>query len=136
MYRRFEKEPLASPDGKTVSASAFPLRDDSYNRGLFCRHHEDVLYDETKENNTHYFAKWGVAEFAHADFTAIYELDEPKDLRQFHVTIAHVPNECMYPHSQMVVTLEGVEAAVPKSIRTKIRERLLRICRIVKHVDP
>lgn len=132
VFRRYEKNPVTSPDGRAISSLAFRLENDSYNRNLFCQDYKDVLYDEVHMNNRYYFENWGVVEFSHSAFNKIYKLSDPKDTREFHISIVHSPNECMYPHCHQVAVVNSVEVEIPKSIKAKIREHIKDIHIVVK----
>lgn len=135
VYRRVEKNPIISPDGRAINSLAFRLDDDSYNRDAFCSDYMDVLYDEVHINDKYYFKKWAVVAFSHSSFTKIYTLDDPKDGREFHISIIHSPRDCMYPHCNQVAVVNGSRAKeIPKSIKSKIRERIKDIHRVIKPV--
>ncbi len=136
LFRRYPKEPLVVPGTSQISSSAICLREDSYNRELFSHAPTDVLYDETHENNTHYYADWGIVAFQYAQLDRVYAPSDPKDSRRFRASVVHAPNACMYPHCQQEVTEETAGASKvepPKSVKLKMRNHMGDICKVVKN---
>lgn len=134
IYRRFEKEPVVSPEGR-ISPSIFPLQFDSCLRKEFCEEYKDTLYSDTQSNNSHFYAKWGVVGFPYGNFISSYPVDNKNDDRVFDVTVIHTPTDCMYPHCEVISKLDDKIESPPKSVKSKIREHLARVCKVCKRPD-
>ncbi len=137
IYRRFQSSASISEwskDGK-LSSSIFPVKRDSCNREKYSTSPKDVLYNIREEDEgKHYFDIYGVVGFSSEvlyDFqnTSLMINDE---VRKFTLQLSHSPEECMYPHCEILVLENGQEVTLnAKSIKTAIRVYLVQNCKIL-----
>ena len=77
----------------------------------------------------HYFDTYGVIQF-NSDIISQYEnsnLSINDEDRKFTLKLKHSPEECMYPHCEVLVLENGeiIDINKPKSIKTSIRSFLM-----------
>ena len=137
IFRRFDVagEPSDWRNDKGISASIFPVKDDSCNRDKYSEKPEDVLYNTREEDGGSHYVNMGILSFCSStidNFTA--EINQNNIKRIFTLKLKHDPLECMYPHCEILVLENGqiLDQNKPKSIKTLIRDILLDKITIVK----
>jgi hypothetical protein len=132
LYRRFAKDLYqVSSVNNELSASAFQLKNDSYNLKSLCELPSDVLYNI--ESSEHYFDQ-GVVEI---DLTkldgaeVVFESDKRKKKGRFKVV--HIPEDCMYPHTEIHVYIDDVltNPVTTKTARALLKDELKKAARVV-----
>lgn len=141
LFRRFNTDrPITEwQDSSNLSASVFPIRNDSYNRSKFCQTPEDVLYNtRIEDNGVHYFQmgilEIGIIALKKFEFT----INQNNQLRKFILKPVHKPEICMYPHSEIHVFENGnfINENKPKSTKASIRDFLIVNTTVIKIPDP
>lgn len=141
IYRRFKCAggPNDWKKNSTLSASVFPVDNDSCNRSKYCRYPEDVLYNTRKQDNGVHYSDHGILGFKVSDFFTLTVPPAPPIkqngvVRNFTFHLEHQPEVCMYPHTEIWIidANNRIDTKPPKSTRALIRDRLLSIINIVK----
>lgn len=137
IFRRFDVpgEPSTWRKDKRISASIFPVRNDSCIREKYSRKPEDVLYNTRVEDNGRHYFHMGILSFSTSDIDGFKEeISHNNSRRIFTLKMKHDPLDCMYPHCEILV-LENdtiLDQNKPKSIKTLVRDILLDKISIVK----
>lgn len=124
LFRRFE-DAEASPPLEAFSTSRMSVNREKYSQGA-----RDVLY--SSQTDKHYF-DWSVARFTAGDVRE-GEWRHPQADITYRLDVFHRPEQCMYPHAEVVVTANGeeVERVKPTTVKLRIREFLQeRACRAI-----
>jgi hypothetical protein len=136
LYRWFAPEIEYLFDGtlspSTVGKVFSPPRDISCNRSRFCDYPTDVLFNT---NNLPHRNDFGIIKtsilliekYRFSVFVSNNKNIEEEIFIEFQVI--HSPEECMYPHSEIIVLRNGkrIEGDVkPKKLKTLLREELSR----------
>jgi hypothetical protein len=139
IYRRFytSGKPEDWKNDRSISASIFPVKDDSCNRDKYSKEPQDVLYNTREQDKGLHYTKMGVLSFCSSIINGFSEsINQNDSSRDFTLKLVHDPLDCMYPHCEIVV-LEGdviINQNKPKSIKTLIRDILIENITIV--VEP
>jgi hypothetical protein len=139
LYRRF----IVFGDKLTWSSSnlshvVFKLDRDSYNKSSLCTEPNDVLYNTRLVDNGVHYVNFGILELpCHSldqinDIPVVLELNGTK--RIFKLQPVHSPEDCMYPHSEILIYEGDVEVNIktPKSIGVILRDVLIEKINIIK----
>lgn len=133
LYRRIP------PDGflrdREISAQYLRISDLSVNREKYSKvPTEDVLFDIKAGKH---FLSYGVIEFqvGFVEALSFRHPDDKNDIYSF--KIKHEPEECMYPHSVLMVLLNKKECnkLQPKSLRSLFRDELMKNYHLAKQPD-
>lgn len=138
IYRRFQGtsniEDWKSDRG--ISSSIFPVKNDSCNREKYSTNPTDVLYNiREQDGGAHYFGTYGILEFS-SDIIYEFEnssLEINNVVRKFTLQLIHSPEECMYPHCEVLVLENGnrIQHLTAKSIKSAIRVFLIDNCTVL-----
>lgn len=137
LYRRFytDKREDVWIDDKNVSASIWPIQNDSCTRQKYGNDHTDALYNKNAESKTDHFFEWGVVSIP-VYFIGEFEkvVDEK---RTYSATPSHEPEDCIYTHAEIHILLNGERFSEkrPKSVKTLFRDILIVKCSIEKDPD-
>lgn len=132
LYRRYLREPIGKPESNEISASVFPLNEDSCVYAGLCISPLDALYSDSLENAPYYYNDYGIVSFVRSVICRAYPMSDASDPRVFDVQVIHSPTPCMYPHCHVDIYVDGQAASPPKSIKSKIRVVLMDICERIK----
>ena len=125
LYRWFVPLPEAVQDNwiwHPVSSG-----DMSVNRGKYSVP-EDVLYN-TKDGN-HRFGKARIATFLVEDISILSWNHPTEPSKNYKMRVIHEPEDCMYPHSNVQVLMNGDHIPpdkLPKTVKTQLRRDLTRL---------
>lgn len=136
LYRRFTPFDTngmsqINPDG-SVCASVFTTRSMSCNRGKYSDDPEDVLLNG--KDGGHYHDQCIVS----FPVEKVKEFTEPHPNDSsviFTFTLQHVPEECMYPHMEIIVDKSGVqvkEMKKPDIVKFIMKTHFTKIAKVVK----
>ena len=135
LYRWFKPGLQYSPDGRLSAATVGPVfsppYDISCNRSSLCASPADVLYSISKL--PHRFDHGVIEAQVISVQVHIFEVQQGSERLQvsLQLGIEHKPEECMYPHSQIIVHKNGEriadEVRPNKMLKTAIRDELARI---------
>ncbi|PQA60172.1 hypothetical protein [Siphonobacter curvatus] len=132
LYRRFKVEG-SKEDWETNQDSRvkiFAMDNDSYNRSKFSECPEDVLYN--KDSEEHHLA-YGIVSIKVSDVLSIREAEVNNERRIFTAVVNHKPENCMYPHCDLVIYSNGqVAEKRPKSVKAVFRNLLVGFLKIEK----
>lgn len=73
-----------------------------------------------------HYTDWGILELRVSDLKALRRMHpDPKNQQAYTFDVAHLPERCMYPHSELKLLLGGVEKDdVGNQMKLWIREKL------------
>ena len=140
IYRRYKASGNVEDwkKDKVISASIFPVKNDSCNRSKYCRVPEDVLYNTREEDKGNHYFEMGILS-VNSDSLIFFSgnITQNGNARNFQLTVSHEPLECMYPHCEILVMENGqvIDQKKPKSIKALIRDLLLDEVEIAKMPD-
>jgi hypothetical protein len=132
LYRWFVPEIEYSLDGilspSTIGKVFSPPLDISCNRAKFCDFSTDVLFNTKNlpHRNEYGVVKTTVGSVASHKFTFFSNIKNIQEEITIEFQVIHSPEECMYPHSEIIVFKNGVrlKEAKQKSLKDAIRREL------------
>lgn len=127
-FRRFEKVSELSEENK-ISMGAITTRHMSGNREKYSSQPSDVLYNI--HGGDHFFS-WGIWGI---DIEKVNQLSfqHPEEAKHYTLKVLHVPEECMYPHAEIVVFKDGQPVQkIANSVKTKIREAISNLSNVLQ----
>ena len=131
MYRRIVQEEI---DEDYILDAAFPVRSNkiSVNRSHYCNTPKDVLYSCDSPN--HFFND-GILQISTEIEGEEIRCDDNDNV--YEVKFIHEPEECIYPHSVIVLFKGDIcpQKIKPSSVKTKFRDRLRAHSEIIKRPD-
>lgn len=126
--------------GESISASIFPVDDDSVNRGKYSKKPEDVLYNTREQDQGAHYVNHGILYFTVSKFQRLsIKTKEPirsnNNVVDFTFHLEHKPEACMYPHTEIWILRNGKKADIrsPKSVRALVRDELFEIVDVYKY---
>jgi hypothetical protein len=126
LYRRVDPQRVKDKE-LAMAAISFQGTGMSVNRqGLslkrLCKYPEDVLFD-AEEGNHH--DGWSILTFG-VESLGIFNWEHPNTRKQFTLELKHDSERCMYPHSVICLTSEGVqcERIQSKSRNLELKDRV------------
>jgi len=107
-----------------ISATAFPLKNDSYNLASLCQQPQDVLFS-IKQGVPH-FLDDGIIQINVSGIRAFNFQYSGGNNQTYECTlkVIHKSEKCMYPHSEICVFVNGVNQNPPSSRQAKEAIRL------------
>lgn len=146
LYRWFNPDTEYTYEGHlsatTIKNVFSPPFDISCNRSSLCKYSTDVLYNTSKLPHRYDF---GVIETLVKDVKG-YKFDflQTQQNGETHqvsieLEIEHIPEECMYPHSEIIVYKDGErikDKVKPSSLKTVIRDKLARVFTVCHKPNP
>lgn len=135
IFRRFLASGTKNDWSKNsqISCSIFEVKNDSCNRSKYSDSPEDVLYNVRIEDGGNHYFSWGILSIG-SDMFDLFTFQINGTTRTFSLKLEHVPLDCMFPHSEIIVfeNNEKVDTSKPKSVKVVIRDYLISNCDIVK----
>jgi hypothetical protein len=138
LFRRFYKELQGDlwVDDNNLTASIFPINNDSCVRGKYSKSPKDALFNTNATSENDHFLAWGILEVEcrHLlDFKS--EIKQKEDIRLYTAIPFHDPEDCIYPHTEIIVQCNGsiLKENRPKSVKAKLRDILISECTIIQH---
>jgi hypothetical protein len=115
-YRRYPFEDLLKsqkPYPENIYSVALSFRDGmSVNRGRYCSHPGDVLFNDSSEE--HYHLDYGVVQLEVEGLHYWSNSRRADDTGEYTLEIVHEPMDCMYPHSSVYLKKNGNRTDGPK----------------------
>ena len=138
IYRRFKVVgPKENWKTLNLTASVFQLNTDSYNKASLCESADDVLFNSVKADCGKHYTNWGILSISSNDLTDINskKIKLNNEERVFTLKFQHVPEDCMYPHSEILIMEDDTKLLpkAPKSIGVIIRDFFVEKCNIIKY---
>jgi hypothetical protein len=118
-----------------------PPRDISCNREFFCQHSTDVLYNtkELPHRYGHGVIRTSIELIDNHTFLFTYSRKKGSTENLIiTLKVIHSPEECMYPHSEILVLKEGerIKDVKPNSLKTVIRQELSQRFKVCHEPNP
>lgn len=146
IFRRFKGNINADDWRSTagLSTAVFDVKNDSTNRSKYSTDPADVLYPITRRNPIHHYQSYGIVAFSVADFRTLSIVPkEPLTTiegvpRVFTFQLEHIPECCMYPHTEIWIIENGTHVPAPSSrlVKAAVRDELFRISNLVRFPLP
>ena len=145
LYRWFKPDTEYSDSGRLSSATIgevfTPLYDVSCNRSSLCEKSTDVLYNTVKLPHRFNFGVIEASVESIHGHVFEYELNQKDGIERITIRfeVEHKPEECMYPHSQIVLYRNGVrvsDAIKPPTLKTATRSELALLFNVCHKPDP
>lgn len=134
LFIRVPKGCFEGPDSDIVSLSAFKSSRQSTNRDAFSDP-EDVLYNIDAAKEDDHFFDWGIVSIGIAELEAKVFV-HPEQTYSFRSFPFHSPEECMYPHTEILQRRVDDDNEIDvnaRTLKTKIRAHYRDLATIVKH---
>lgn len=137
LFRRFYAESKKEVwiDDKRLSASIWPIHNDSCTRSKYGIDHNDALFNKDAVDSSDHFSDWGVLSIR-IFYLGEFEKDlTEKDKKRIYTAIAqHDPEECIFTHTEIHVLINGekVTESRPKSVKALLRDILITNCKVEK----
>lgn len=137
IYRRFKVEGNKEDwlSNSQISTSIFKVSNDSCNRSKYSEEPEDVLFNIRPQDEGKHYIDWGILSLqVHQLNQFSFPIQQNSIDRIFSIKVEHVPDDCMYPHSEIRVFVDGelISKNKPSSINRAIRDFLIEQVVIVK----
>jgi hypothetical protein len=137
IYRRFKiKNEPEDWESEGISERVFVLDRDSYNRSKYS-FPEDVLLNVNALTQEEHFYDWGIVGIPYsALFARTFDVTINKVDMRFIVFLSHSPEECMYPHLEMLIYDAATNTPAPsrpRPIKMAIRSLLFENKLLIKN---
>lgn len=103
-------------------AAAFRTKRQSGNRERYSKTPDDVLYNINAKNKNEHFHHWGIVKIKVKTIQS-NKYNHPEIDEEYTFKLSHEPEECMYPHSEIHIFLDGKEGKLnPSTLKTLLKD--------------